>query len=51
MFQWISLLLPPFMKLVEALCEDCEDKEREAMIELNLAVARVKAIKKFGPRP
>lgn len=51
MSEWLSLLFPFFTRLVEALAEGSEEKERQAMIDLQTGIARKKAEKKLGPRP
>lgn len=49
--QWLTLLFPTFLRILEALATGDTDKEREAMIDLQTKIARAKAEKKFGPRP
>lgn len=48
--EWLTFLFPFFTKVVEALQEGSEAKEREAMVELQKAISRKKAEKKLGPR-
>lgn len=49
--EWLSLLLPPFLDLIKAIAADSQEDERQAMIDMELGIARAKAAKKFGPRP
>ncbi len=49
-FEVIAALFPHVLKLVEGICEDCPDKEREAMVNMETEIARIKAARKFGPR-
>lgn len=48
---WLRLLFPAFLKVLEALSDDDIQAERQAMIDLELGIARAKARRKFGPRP
>lgn len=49
--EWLSILFPTFLKVLEALAADSPLDERQAMIDLELQIARAKAARKFGPRP
>lgn len=49
-FDWVTALLPTFLKVVEALASGSEEDERAAMIDLQERISRQKALKKFGPR-
>ena len=49
--QWLSLLFPTFLKVLEALASGSQEDERAAMIQLQESIARAKAERKFGPRP
>jgi hypothetical protein len=47
---WLTLLFPSFLRLLEALAADGPEAERDAMIALQRGIARGRAAKKFGPR-
>ena len=48
---WLTLLFPTFLKLLDALVMEDPMAERQAMIDLELGIARKKAERKLGPRP
>jgi hypothetical protein len=49
--QWLSLLFPTFLKVLEALAADSPEEERAAMVDLEIQISRAKAARKLGPRP